>query len=383
MATFAMNHGYNYFEAWGTHLKNIFDLYPSPQRKYLAKRYATMFRQHLGYMARFGEVNNISERLNKISTAFFKINLLHAFDNGNKMSGLQVVARGIGRNSKKSFDQLPLATKNWIERFLSPHEWELLRGKTKDKLFTLDNVDAVTEKEIKELYEAGDKLRPLHEVRNDLYRRVHAMSQIATENMVLNPGAFERSVMLQGSKPGTVLGTAARQISHFKSYTLSFIDKILVQGYRNADANQQKIAWATSLLVGSLPLAYGVMFLENLAMGKSMPDVSRMNLHEAEKFLIELIMPSVALFLGVLDPKHQNSEMIMNLLASPSLRLMGNALATFISPFTDPKNVGKHFIDTMSYVVPLKTTPILSPYLKELMGEKGHLEPGQKQYYGR
>jgi hypothetical protein len=62
---------------------------------------------------------------------------------------------------------------------------------------------------------------------------------------------------------------------------------------------------------------------------------------------------------------------------------MGNALSTFVSPFTDPKHFMKHFIDTMSYIVPIKTTPVLSPLLNEAMGEKGHLEPGQTHYYGR
>jgi hypothetical protein len=388
MATFAMNHGYNYFEAWGAHLTNMFDLIPSKQRKYLAKQYASMFRQHLGYVARYGEMNNISDRLNKISTGFFKVNLLHAFDNGNKMSGLELVAKGLGRHSSRKFENLPLATRNWINKFMSPEEWELLRHKTQKKLFTVDNVDALSEKEIKEFYEAGDKLRPLHEVRNDLYRRVHAMSQIATENMVLNPGAFERATLLMGTKPGTISGVILRQLSHFKSYTLSFIDKVLVQGYRSADANQQKLAWATAQLVGSMPLAYGVMYFENLAMGKSMPDIRKMNLAEAEKFMIELIQPGLAMFTGVLDPKHQNSDMIMSLLASPSLRLIGNALATFASAaFVTQKDyakkVGKHFVDTMAYVAPIKTTPILSPLLNQVMGEKGHLEPGQKHYYGR
>jgi hypothetical protein len=37
----------------------------------------------------------------------------------------------------------------------------------------------------------------------------------------------------------------------------------------------------------------------------------------------------------------------------------------------------------MSYIVPIKTTPVLSPLLNEAMGEKGHLEPGQTHYYGR
>lgn len=384
MATFAMNHGYNYFEAWGKHLKNIFDIIPSAERKSLAKMYASMFRQHLGYMARYGEMNNTSERINKISTWFFKVNLLHSFDKGNRMSGIQIVAESLGRNAQKSFDALPLATRNWVGRFMESHEWEGLRQKTNNKMFTVDNVDALSEKELRAMYETGSKLRPYHEYRSDLYRQVHSMSQIASENMVLNPGAFERAFFHQGTKPGTPAGVLLRQISHFKSYTLGFIDKVLVQGYKNADANQQKLAWATANLIGGIPLAWGAMYFENLAMGKSMPDITKMSLAEAEKFLVELMAPGLALFSGVLDPKHQNSDAIWSLFASPSIRFIGNALSIFPALLSgNIDKAKKQFMQTLSYMLPIKTTPVVSPLLNEAMGEKGHLEPGQQHYFGR
>ena len=384
MATFAMNHGYNYFSAWGTHLKNLFDLYPSEERKFLAQSYASMFRQQLGHLQRFGEANNASERTSKISTAFFKINLLHGLDQSQKMSGLQLVARGLGRSAGKTFDQLPLARKNWVAKFLEPHEWDMLRTKTQKKLFTVDTVDALSEKEVRELYNAGDKIRPLHEYRNDLYRKVHAMSQVATENMVLNPGAFEKAFLLQGTRTGTPVGTLLRQVAHFKSYTLSFIDKVLIQGYKSADANQQKLAWATATMIGGLPLTYAVMFFENLAMGKSMPDPTKMSPAEAEQFLLQLIMPGMALFSGMLDPKHQNADMTWSLLGSPSLRMIGNAMGTAGAIVgLNPKLAMKNFEHLLSYLLPIKSTPVLSPLLNQAMGEKGHLEPGQKHYFGR
>jgi hypothetical protein len=385
MATFAMNHGVNYFEAWGHHLKNMFDLYPSEDRKFLAKSYASMFRQQLGYMARYGEVNNMSDRMNKISTGFFKWNGLHGLDNSQKMSGLELVAKGLGRHSSKSFNDMPLATQNWVAKFMSPEEWDLLRGKTQKKMFTVDNVNALTDKELKAHYETTDQARPLLELRNDLYRRVHAMSQIATENMVLNPGAFEKAFLLQGTKPGTPTGVLLRQLAHFKSYTLSYVDKILIQGYKTADSNQQKLAWATATLVGAMPLAYGVMFFDNLGKGKSMPDITKMGRGDATKFLLELMQPGLALFSGVLDPKHQNADMVWSLLASPSLRLMGNAMSVFFAPFADhPVDAAvKRLKSTLNYIAPINTTPILSPLLNEAMGEKGYVEPGQKQYFGK
>ncbi len=384
MATFAMNHGYGYFQAWGDHLKNLFDLWPSDQRKYLARLYSGMFRNQLGYMGKFIEQNNVSSRINKISTGFFKYNLLHGLDNSNKMSGLQVVSKSMGRYSRMKFENLPLATRNWVGKFLEPHEWETLRGKTQRGLFTVDNVNALSEKEVRAIYDAGDQTRPLHETRNDLYRRVHAMAQIATENMILNPGSFEKAFMLQGTKPGSPTGVALRQVSQFKMFTLSYIDRVLIQGYKSADANQQKLAWATATLVGAMPLAYAVSFFENLALGKSMPDPSKMSAGQKAKFFLELSQGGLALFMGLLDPRHQNSDMLLTMLGSPNTRLVGNALATALSAaFGDFKGARRHLEDTFSYIAPTRTTPILSPILNEALGDKGYLEPGQTHYFGR
>jgi hypothetical protein len=388
MASFAQLHGYNYFSAFGHHFKYLLDLYPSSQRKYLAKRYASLFRQHLGYMGRFGEANNISERLNKISTGFFKVNGLHAYDQGNKMSGMEIASMGIGRYSKKTYEKLPLPTRNWIDKFMSPEAWELLRHKTKNKLFTVDNVDALSEKEIKNFYESGDRILPLHEVRNDLYRRVHSISQIATENMVLNPSEFERAFLLRGTRPGAPEGVLLRQITQFKGFMLTYIDKVYIQGSKNADANQQKLAWATTHLIMGGALTYGMKMFENFAMGKSMPDITKMNALEASKFLLDLLAPGLSMFSGILDTRHLNSDSIISLFGSPSLRLMGEALTTFIyaADVTNKnykKDVSKHFINTMSLITPIKTIPFLSPFIKEMVGEKGYLEPGQTHYYGR
>ena len=384
MATFAMNHGYGYFEAWGTHLKNLFDLWPSEERKHLAKLYSGMFRNQLGYMGKFIEQNNISSRLNKISTGFFKWNLLHGLDNSNKMSGLQVVSKSMGRYSRMKFENLPLATRNWVGKFLEPHEWEALRGKTQRGLFTVDNVNALSEKEVRAIYDAGDQTRPLHETRNDLYRRVHAMAQIATENMILNPGGFERAFLLRGSKPGAPTGVALRQVMHFKMFPTAFIDRALIQGYKSADANQQKLAWATATLIGALPLAYGAMFFTNFLMGKSMPDPSKMSARERTKFFVDLSQPGLSLFTSVLDPRNANSNMIMTMMGSPNTRLISDALATAVDAgFGDFKGAKRNLENTLSYIVPTKTTPILSPILNEALGDKGYLEPGQTHYFGR
>ena len=86
----------------------------------------------------------------------------------------------------------------------------------------------------------------------------------------------------------------------------------------------------------------------------------------------------------MLDPKHLNSDMVLSLLGSPSIRMLGNELATAASLATgDPKAALKHFTDTMKYVLPIQNTPIISPLIREVMGEKGHLEPGQKHLFGR
>lgn len=380
IASFAQRMGINYWRAYFNQLGHIFDRFPNEERSRIAKLYKLSVDSHMGYVGRWVDAANSSQILNKVSSAFFRKVGLEAFDRGNKVGMMHLMAKHLSENSKK-FSELNPSLQKWISKFMDEKDWELLRTKNQNGLFTVENAERLTDKELRDHY--GDVNVPLYQVKNDLYRRIDSMFQVASENAVLAPTEFERAWLYQGQRPGTVLGEGLRVLTQFKSYTMAYIDRVLVQGWKDADTAQQKLGWATSMMMGTIPLAVLSTYLDNLSNGLSMPDWNEMNVADREKFLLNLIAPSLAIFSGVLDSKNQNSDMIFSFFKSPSTRLISNSLAAGSALVTgDPKGALKDLKKVSEYMLPISTLPFASPFIRQMFGDQAYLEPGQKVLYG-
>lgn len=384
VASFAQRMGINYWRAYFNQLNHIFDRYPTEERKYITRLFKGMVDSHLGYLGRWTDANNSSEIMSKISTKYFKTIGLEAFDRGNKVSIMTLMAQHLFENSGKKFGALNSSLQKWVSKFMDEKEWDVLRKNNKGKLFTTDNVDTLSEESLKNLHSEMGLETPFYQYRNELYRKVYSMFDVAAENAVLSPTEFERAWCFQGEPPGTFKGEALRTLSQFKMYTLSYIDRVLINGWRDADTAQQKIMWATSMLMGTLPLSWLSVYLDNRSNGLSMPDFWEMNVAAREKYLISLLAPSLAIFSGILDANNQNSDMVWSLLGSPSSRLIGNAMASASALVTgNPEKAGKKLGQAAGYLVPLNNVPGISPYIRQAMGTEAHLEPGQRHVFGQ
>lgn len=362
IASFAQRMGISYGRAYINQLSHIFDTYPTEERKYIAKLFKGMVDSHLGYMGRWADANNSSEFMSKISTKYFKGIGLEAFDRGNKVGIMQLMASHLYENSGKKFSELNPSLQKWVGKFMDEKEWDVLRKNNNSKLFTTDNVETLSDDTIKNLHTEMGLKTPLYQYKNDLYRKVYSMFNVASENAVLSPGDFERAWCFQGEAAGTFKGEALRTISQFKMYTLSYIDRVLVNGWRDADTPQQKIMWATSMLVGTLPLSILSTYLDNLTNGLSMPDWDLMNTPDREKFLVNLLAPSLSIFMGVVDPNNQNSNMLWSLLGSPSTRLIADSLASVAALAGGNVNKSnKLLLDAANYLIPLQNLPLFRP----------------------
>lgn len=382
-AAFAQRIGVGYWRAWVNQIGHIFDTFPTEERIRIAKLNKLSVDSHLGYIGRWVDSNNSSQVLSKISTHYFRKIGLEALDRGNKVGTMHMMSKHLFENSTKSLEQLDPSLKKWVEKFMDGKEWDLLRTKSKDQLFTVENAEAITDAEFRAHFETTDKKVPLYQMRNNFIRKVDAMFQVSAENAVLSPTEFERAWLFQGARPGTVKGELLRTLTQFKAYTLAYMDRVLVQGWKDADTAQQKLAWATSMMMGTIPLSVLSVYLNNISNGVSMPDWSQMNVPDREKFLVELIAPSLAIFNGMLDPMNQNSNMFLNFIASPSTRLISESLATAGALVTgDPKRSLKHLKKVANYMLPIQSIPFASPFIREAFGDEAHLQPGQKILYG-
>lgn len=382
IASFAQRWGHSYFKSLSTTLSHTFDSFANEERKFIAKQFKLLADSHLGYMARFADLSNGTELIHKVTTGFFRANLLESFDKGNRHSLMHVIAKGLYHQRHQSWENLNLATRFQLEKYgLSQNEWNLLRTKNQSGLFTTANVDQVTDEELKQLY---GKTKPLFEMRSDLYRKIYSIFSMAADNAVLMPDNFTKAFMYHGTRPGTPIGEALRIVMQFKGFAINFADKVLIQGYQDARNTQMRLRCGLSLVAGTLPLSYLANYFDNLAHGKSMPLFSAMNRQEKMDYLIDLVQPNLGIFMQVFDPKYQDKHLIQNLFSSPSINFLSSVAALGGSIATlNPKQAAKNFKNMAKNIAPIDTMPVIGPYLNQLLGDKTYLEPGQHLYYGR
>jgi hypothetical protein len=392
-ASFSQRWGYDYFSAWREHLSHVFNRAPTEEREYMASQFAVMFNHHMGYVGKYIDAHNVSDAVQKGAAKFYKTVGINALDKGNKLSAMTIIARHLANMSDKTLEELPLKLRHQLDKFnMTKKEWDVLRKKNQKGLFTLDNVDSLTNEEIKSLYTDSNKHMPLHEVKNALHRKVYAMFDVASENAVATPGAYMQAMMMQGTRAGTISGEIMRTVMQFKGFVLQFINRTLVQGLRDANATQSKAAWAISMMMGTLPLSIGSEVFSNLLDNKTTPiPFKDTDYSDGVRQLIELIQPNLGMMYSILDAKHENQNMLSTLMGSPSSKLLSNVFASVLaagmgSVALDEKQLktaAKAAEKAATSIVPLYSTPVVSPFIEHMMGKKAYLQPGQKQIYGK
>ena len=401
-ASFAKRVGASsYWQAWGYQMAHLFNLMKDDDRKFYANMMSINCKAHLGYIGRFSEASNFNEVLNKISSGFFKLNLLHAFDNGSRIGGITMIGKSLARASSKSLDAIRETNPDlhkYISKFLDKDEWDLVRKKTEQGRFATDNALNLTDSELRAYRDKTGIDTPLFEIRNDLYRNIHALFDVTAENMVLSPTSFEKAFFGQGLE-GTPVGNILSLVTQFKSYTLGYIDRVLVQGYKDADTLSKKAQWASCLVIGTLPLSIASYVFDqignNLTVPTSIDGITNqwgnMNASQRENMVMNLVAPSLGILSGFIGPNHSANDILSTFFGSPSTKFIFNLLAGAGSAVSGDWKQGKNgrftstkkdLLNAANQFLPLQTIPGISPLISKALDQKPHLLPGQRQLYG-
>lgn len=384
-ASYARRWGVNYGKALANQFDTVFRQYSDEEKQYIGKLFHANLQSHIGYMGKMIDAQNLSGFTSKVSSLYYKATGMHTWDSGNRIGIMHMMAMHLAEMSNKSMDALSDDLRVQLNKFnITSDEWNALRKQNQNGLFTTDNVNSLSQDEIKELHaKAGNPNMPLYEYRNDLYRKVSSMFDVASQNAILTPGAFEKAFMLQGTKPGTWKGEALRTFMQFKGFPLSYINRVLVQGWKDADGVQAKLGWALSNFGYILPFSYVSTMMYYLGQGQSMPDPEEMNFNDNLNFWAGIAMPGIGSLSMILDKDNQNQNLINSLMTTPSWRFINNALSAPLSLVTgNPETSLKDTKNAGQYIMPGMTAPIISPYIKSFLGDKPYLQPGQAQLYG-
>lgn len=388
---YAHRWGYSYFKAYGTYLSGMFNALKTEERVYLANAFKEMTDTHLGYMTRFIEANDPGEFINNMNTMLYKTTLMESLDRGNKLSALQLQSRIIGDNSHLEFGALPDKMKAMLDKFnISANEWNGFRHQVERvgnrKLFTMDGINRLTNEDIRKIYGKENLDQPMYQLKNELYRKVYSMFDVASENSVLTPGAFMRASTNLGWRAGTIHGELLRSIMQFKMYPLEFADRVLYQGFKSADGVQNKLIFGAVLFASTLPMSWLSLYLDNLGKGKTMPSWDLMNFGEKVDWSKNLLLPGLGILGNFFSPDTAWSD-AGKFFTTPSVQLLYDSIKL---PYRlvegannhDMEKIEKAFLKVGRNVIPGVSMPFITPYMRQMFGDKPYLQPGQRQIYG-
>ena len=367
---------------WGPSLDALihsFGLIPSEERKILAKQMSSVVNTHSGAVSRYIDVSGAGETINKFSNKFFYGVGLEALDKGNKLSAMVPIMRGFGKASKQTFDKLNTQRQAYLKRFnISEVEWDALRAKTTKGKFSLDNIDNMTDSEIKDLWAQTDKIVPLSEYRGSLYKKVFSMFDTAHEFAVLNPTAYSNMWTTGNTLAGTKRGELVRMVMQFKGYPIQWMRRIFVGGMQDMDSYQGKMMYALNMALGTIMLTQMSDILTAISNGLTPPDPRNMSRGEAARYYTKMLAGGTGIFGVILNSGTDVKKAGGQLVGTPSLRAVSDPLiAAWALGTGDLKGAERLMKDWVNVANPIATAPIVSPFVDKILGNKPYLEPGQ------
>lgn len=383
IAGMAQRAGAGYWKPYFNAIANAFNLMPGESRRILARTMSSSLNVHMGTVSRYIDTNGMGNTINKLSNKFFHGVGLEHWDRGNKLSAMEPVMKAYGRDSSKSFEALDGQQKAWLNRFnVSEVEWDALRNKTEKRLFSTDNVDNMTDIEIKDLWNKTDKSVPLSDYRSTLYRKVFGMFDTLHEFSVLNPTAYTNMITTGNLRAGTAGGEAVRMIMQFKGYPIQYMKRVWIGGMQDFDSFQGKMMYGLNMALGTMMLASLSEVLVAIASGLTPPDPTKMSRSEQIKYYGKILAGGLGVFGTILNDKATAKTVTASLVASPSIRFAADPFISAIALVTgDLKGAKNNVKDWVNVANPIGTVPVLSPYVDAFLGNKPYVEPGQKPLY--
>ena len=187
-------------------------------------------------MRRFSADDSVGGKMSRGMNLFFKLNGLSWWTDANKASAGLMMAHNLAQNKGRAWGSMDAGLRRTLGLYdLDAGKWDLLRSMDtrmadgRDYL-TTDGIGAIPAERIGAYLEAqGRKVSDsaIRETREALDRSLRAYVNDRVSYAVLEPDARTRSIMNQGTRPGTVMGDLNRFLTQFKSFPAAYMQKTL------------------------------------------------------------------------------------------------------------------------------------------------------------
>lgn len=232
--------------------------------------------------SRFDATDTLPGTLSKIQNSFFKITGLSYWTDAQRAGAEMAMARHLANHAGQAFDALPERTRRMLELFdIGEREWNLLRSVELTeadgrRYMTPSAARRLTDEQVASLLdlEPGAKGRAarIEEARDALAMKLHAYFADRGEFAVLQPGARERAILLQGSRPGAPTGEAYRMVMQFKAFPTAVLTKAFGREIYGGQGRQAAIAGIVHMIVATTIFGYVAMTMKALARGREPRD---------------------------------------------------------------------------------------------------------------
>lgn len=255
MAATLRHEGVPFLQAITGAVRGMFDRMPSEIRQEVAANVlAGMNHFKGGLYHRMGYGEAVPGFAGRMLDKWFKLNLLTPWTDGVEFGTAAILSTHIGRNLSRGWEAINPDLRAGLARF----------GVTADDWARMQATRALVDEDGTRHFHPG-LLRELGD--GAAAERVGAWFANLIEAASSRPNEYTRAVLMQGTRPGTVLGEALRMFAQFKQFPMQIITRHLA---REAYRAGPQLAWrnVASLAAQMTVFGYVAMTMKELAAGK-------------------------------------------------------------------------------------------------------------------
>ena len=242
-------------------------------------------------MTRAAAVDPIGGRVAAGLDMFFRITGQHRWQQGAEGAAAVMMAKNLARRSVDDFAKLPESLQIALRQHgISEGEWQAIRQGTQK---AVDGGSYLSPQSPKDLpNEAIDHLltpqqlesaqvdRWRDKMREELADRMYNFYSDRVGFAAIKPDAKTRAMLLQGTQPGTWLGSGMRLVTQFKSFPVAFLQKAMGSALYGSGSdtlgqavrNPKAMGEVASLVLTSTVLGYMSMVAKDLVKGREPRD---------------------------------------------------------------------------------------------------------------
>ena len=242
-------------------------------------------------MTRAAAVDPIGGRTAKALDTFFRITGQHRWQQGAEGAAAVMMAQNLARRSVDDFVNLPESLQTVLRQHsIGEAEWQAIRQGVQK---AVDGQGYLSPQAAKDLpNEAIDHLltpqqleskqadRWRDKMREELTDRMYNFYSDRVGFAAIKPDAKTRAMLLQGTQPGTWLGSGMRLVTQFKSFPVAFLQKSMGSALYGSGADtigqavrsSKAMGEVANLVLASTVLGYTSMVAKDLVKGREPRD---------------------------------------------------------------------------------------------------------------